>query len=103
MRANRLRKTPPYSHNSDPQHGADRPIPHYLSQVMNDGDTDELLEAIAHIAKARGMSTIAQQSGLGRESLYKAFAPGSKPRFETVMKVIHSLGIQLQAAVHIQH
>ena len=69
----------------------------YLSQVMNDGDTDELLEAIGHIAKARGMSEIAQQSGLGRESLYKTFAPGAKPRFETVMKVVHSLGVQLQA------
>ncbi|MBT3718097.1 MAG: putative addiction module antidote protein, partial [Gammaproteobacteria bacterium] len=51
-------------------------IASYLSQVMNDGDTDELLEAIGHIAKARGMTAIAQQSGLGRESLYKAFAPG---------------------------
>jgi probable addiction module antidote protein len=72
-------------------------IASYLSQVMNDGDADELLEAIGHIAKARGMTAIAQQSGLGRESLYKAFAPGAKPRFETVMKVIHSLGVQLQA------
>ena len=48
------------------------------------------------IAKARGMKTIAEQSGLGRESLYKAFAPGAKPRFETILKVLSALGVSLQ-------
>ncbi|WP_312963323.1 addiction module antidote protein [Stutzerimonas nitrititolerans] len=72
-------------------------IAEYLSQVLADGDTDELIHAIGHIAKARGMSQIAKDSGLGRESLYKAFAPGAKPRFDTVMKVIRALGIDLHA------
>jgi probable addiction module antidote protein len=49
-------------------------IAEYLTQVLEDGDTDELIHAIGHIAKARGMSQIAQESGLGRESLYKTFA-----------------------------
>ena len=70
-------------------------IAEYLSQVLADGDTDELIHAIGHIAKARGMSQIAKDSGLGRESLYKAFAPGAKPRFDTVMKVIRALGVDL--------
>jgi len=68
----------------------------YLSQVLDDGDSDELLRAIGYIAKARGMAQIAAVSGLGRESLYKALAPGAKPRFDTVLKVIHALGIKLQ-------
>lgn len=72
-------------------------IAEYLSQVLTDGDPDELLLAIGNIAKARGMTKIANDSGLGRESLYKVFAPGAKPRFETVMKVMRALGVELQA------
>ncbi|MGC5700172.1 putative addiction module antidote protein [Pseudomonas sp. NFXW11] len=49
------------------------------------------------ISKTRGMTQIARDAGMGRESLYKAFAPGAKPRFDTVLKVIHALGIDLQA------
>ncbi|MBV7476522.1 putative addiction module antidote protein [Pseudomonas sp. PDM31] len=43
------------------------------------------------------MTPIAKESAMGRESLYKAFAPGAKPRFDTVLKVIHALGIELCA------
>ncbi len=69
-------------------------IAEYLTQVLTDGDTDELIRAIGHVAKARGMSQIAKDSGLGRASLYKAFAPGAQPRFDTVMKVMRALGIE---------
>jgi len=72
-------------------------IAEYLSQVLEDGDMDELFEAIGNIAKAKGMSQIAADTGLGRESLYKTFQSGSKPRFETVMKVLHSLGMNIKA------
>lgn len=72
-------------------------IAEYLTQVLDEGDSDELLRAVGHIAKARGMAHIAEKSGLGRESLYKALAPGAKPRFDTVLKVIHALGIHLRA------
>jgi len=73
-------------------------IAEYLSQVLEDGDTDELLQAMGHIAKAKGMSQISKDTGLGRESLYKAFAHGAKPRFETIMKVMNSFGVTLQAS-----
>ena len=72
-------------------------IAEYLSQVIEDGDMDELLEAIGNIAKAKGISQIAADTGLGRESLYKTFQSGSKPRFETVMKVLRSLGVDIKA------
>ena len=69
----------------------------YLSQVLEDGDNEEFLRAIGHIAKAKGMAQIAKDTGLGRESLYKAFRPNAKPRFDTVMKVIDALKLQLNA------
>ena len=72
-------------------------IAEYLSQVLEDGDIDELLQAIGHIAKAKGMTQIAKDTGLGRESLYKTFAKGSKPKFDTVLKVLNSLDIKLKA------
>jgi probable addiction module antidote protein len=72
-------------------------IAEYLSQVLEDGDNDEFIRAIGHIAKAKGMAQIAKDTGLGRESLYKAFRPNTKPRFDTVMKVINSLQIQFLA------
>ena len=72
-------------------------IAEYLSQVLADGDSDELLRAIGYIAKAQGMAKIAQDAGLSRESLYKSFAVGAKPRFDTVLKVIQALNIELKA------
>lgn len=48
-------------------------VAEYLSQILADGDMDELLEALGNIAKAKGMSQIASETGLGRESLYKIF------------------------------
>ena len=67
----------------------------YLSQVLEDGDNAELIRALGHIAKAKGMTTVAKDSGLGRESLYKALAEGSQPRFDTITKVINALGLKM--------
>jgi probable addiction module antidote protein len=52
----------------------------------------------ANVAKARGIAEMAKASGLGRESLYKALAPGAKVRYETVRKVLDSLGVKLKVA-----
>lgn len=76
---------------------SDEDIAEYLNQVLEDGDADELIRALGHIAKARGMTQLAKDTGLGRESLYKALAPGAKPRYDTVLKVIKALGIRLRA------
>jgi probable addiction module antidote protein len=67
----------------------------YLSQVLEDGDNAELIRALGHIAKAKGMATVAKDSGLGRESLYKALSEGSQPRFDTISKVINALGLKI--------
>ena len=72
-------------------------IAKYLTVTREENDPDLLLAALSNVAKARGMPQIARDSGLGRESLYKALKPGSKPRFETIMKVMHALGVKLSA------
>jgi len=70
-------------------------IAEYLAVALEDGDPDLFIAALGDIAKARGMTEIASQSGLGRESLYKALRSGSKLRFDTVQKVLSALGVKL--------
>jgi len=67
----------------------------YLTAIMEDNDLPLLLQAIGHIAKARGMATIAKDSGLGRESLYKAFNENSQPKFDTVKRVLNAMNISI--------
>ncbi len=76
---------------------SDEAIIAYLSEVLEDGDTSELLRAIGYIAKAKGMTQISQKTGLSRTSLYKALNENAKPQFDTILKVLKSFGIKLQA------
>jgi probable addiction module antidote protein len=73
-------------------------IAEYINAVMEDGDPELLLAAISDVAKARGMAKVAEDAGLGRESLYKALAPGAKPRYDTVLKLLHALGVKLSVS-----
>lgn len=73
-------------------------IAEYLAAALEDPNPDTFLRAMANVAKARGVSQVAKASGLGRESLYKALAPGAKVRYETVRKVLDSLGVKLTIA-----
>ena len=72
-------------------------IAEYLTAAMEDPDPDMFLWAVADVARARGMTKLAQDSGLGRESLYKALRPGSKPRYETVSKILTALNVKIKA------
>lgn len=74
-------------------------IAEYISEAIKEEDSDSLLAALATIARARGMSQLAESSGLGRESLYKALRPGAKPRFDTLLRIMKALNINLQASV----
>lgn len=75
----------------------DEAIAEYMTAVLETDDPDLLLLALGDIARAKGMAQIAQDAGLGRESLYKALTPGAKPRFDTVLKVAKALGLRLLA------
>lgn len=69
-------------------------IAEYMTAVLEPNDPDLLLLALGDVARAIGMAQVARDAGLGRESLYKALAPGAKPRFETVMRVAKALGVK---------
>jgi probable addiction module antidote protein len=76
---------------------SDEAISEYLTQVLSDGDMKEFLRALSYVAKAKGMTEISKESGLSRPSLYKMLSTDAKPRFETVLKVLDSLDIKLEA------
>ena len=75
----------------------DAAVAEYMTAVLETEDSDLLLLALGDVARARGMAQAAKDSGLGRESLYKALAPGAKPRFDTILKVARALGVKLSA------
>jgi probable addiction module antidote protein len=77
----------------------DAAIAEYMTAALETDDPELLLLALGDVARARGMAQIAKDAGLGRESLYKALAPGAKPRFDTVLKVVRALGVKLSAKV----
>ena len=70
-------------------------IAEYLNTVLEDGGSSDLIVAIGHIAKAIGMTKIAEKTGMSRPSLYKALSDGAKPQFETIMKVLKAIGGQI--------
>jgi len=72
----------------------DEAIADYVTAVLELNDADLLIAALGDVARARGMAEVARRTGLGRESLYKALAPGAKPRLDTIMRVAHALGVQ---------
>lgn len=67
----------------------------YLHACLEEGGPALFVEALGDVAKAKGMAQLARDTGLGRESLYKSLAPGSKPRFETIVKITSALGLSL--------
>ena len=71
-------------------------IAEYLNAVLEEGNDDEIVAAIGHIAKAIGMTRIAEETGMSRTSLYKALSDGAKPQFSTIMKVLKAIGGQIR-------
>lgn len=69
----------------------------YLEAALEDGDPQLVAAVLGDIARAKGMTQIAREAGLGRESLYKALSPEGNPEFSTILKVVRALGLQLHA------
>ena len=70
-------------------------IAEYLSAAAEDPNPDVFIAALGDVARARGMAHVAKESGLGRESLYKALSAGAHPRYETVNSVLQALGLKI--------
>ena len=71
-------------------------IASYLNTVLEEGTNDEIVIAIGHVAKAIGMTKIAEETGLSRPSLYKTLSDGAKPQFSTILKVLRAVGGQIK-------
>lgn len=71
----------------------------YLEAALEEGDPVLVAAALGDIARAKGMTQIARETGLGRESLYKALSVEGNPEFATVLKVLQALGLRLHATV----
>jgi len=71
-------------------------IAEYINAVLSEGNDSDIITAIGHVAKSIGMTKIAQETGLSRPSLYKALSEGSKPQFDTILKVLKAIGGQIQ-------
>ena len=69
----------------------------YLEAALEEGDPALIAAALGDISRAKGMTQIARETGLGRESLYKALSPEGNPEFATILKVINALGLKLHA------
>lgn len=69
----------------------------YLEAAFEENDPAVVAAALGDIARAQGMTNVARDAGLGRESLYKALSPEGNPELATVMKVLRALGLSLHA------
>jgi probable addiction module antidote protein len=72
-------------------------IAEYLNEAFESGDAAYISHALDTVARTKGITSVARETGLGRESLYKTFKAGAKPEFDTVRRVIHSFGLRLVA------
>ncbi|KIX31381.1 addiction module antitoxin [Mannheimia haemolytica] len=66
----------------------------YLAETLKDGTDEEFIQALNTVARAKGMNELAKKAGIGRESLYQSLS-SSKPRFETIRKIISALNLEL--------
>lgn len=75
-------------------------IAEYLNEILENGNEDDLIVAIGNVAKAIGMTKIAEKSGLSRPSFYKVLSEGSKPQFSTITKVLRAIGGQVNVNLY---
>jgi probable addiction module antidote protein len=69
----------------------------YLSDALESEDPAFVADALGVVARARGMSEVAREAGVSRESLYRALSPDGNPEFATVLRVMQALGLRLSA------
>ncbi|MDP8171149.1 putative addiction module antidote protein [Pasteurella skyensis] len=78
-------------------------IAFYLSDALENGSEEEFILALKNVARARGMTQLAKDTGLARESLYKTLSGNTKPRFGTISKIANALGLSLAFTPKISH
>lgn len=76
---------------------SEQAVAEYLTIVLEENDASALADALGTVARARGMTAVAEGAGIAREALYKALRSGAQPRFDTVQRVFTALGVRLIA------
>ena len=71
-------------------------IAEYLNTALEEGNDTKIVAAIGNVARAIGMTKIAEETGMSRPSLYKALSDGAKPQFSTIIKVLKAVGGQIR-------
>jgi probable addiction module antidote protein len=74
---------------------SDAAVAAYLEAAFAEADPSLIAAALGDVARAQGMSSVAQEAGLSRESLYKALSPEGNPELATVLRVLRALGMRL--------
>ena len=97
IRGTRIAKTQTQPWDPAEHMETDEDMAAYLNVALEDGDLSLIMATLGDIARARRMAMVAQQTGLGRESLYKSLSANGNPEFATVLKVVRALGLRLQA------
>jgi len=75
--------------------GSEEDMAAYLNAALEDGDTSVIASALGDIARVKGMTQLSRETGITRDGLYKALPPNGNPTFDTVQKVIKTLGLRL--------
>ena len=76
----------------------DEDVIEYLNAALEEGDPEFFAKSVGVVMRARGMTKIAEETGLGRQNLYKAFAGGQSPTLKTLFKVLEALGIRVKVS-----
>ena len=79
----------------------DETVIEYLTAALEENDPEFFVKAVGNVARAAGMTSIAEETQLSRQSLYKALSGERNPRISTLMKVLGALGVQLTVAPRI--
>lgn len=82
---------------------SEQAITEYLTIVLEENDPVAFIDALNTVARARGMTQIAKDAGVNRESLYKSLNGGTLPRFDTIIRVLDALGVKLVAVPKSAH
>lgn len=77
--------------------GTPEDIAAYLEAALEDGDPKLIAAVLGDVARAKGMTQLARETGLSRESLYRSLSPDGNPEFSTVLKVLRAFGVRLEA------
>ncbi len=96
-------KEPVYSYDPAAALDSQEAIAIFMADALETGDTAYIAKALGIVARAKGMTEIAQQTGLSREQLYRSFSEKGNPTLKTTLAVMRAIGVDITAKAHVAH